>query len=110
MNLIKTRTTNKPVKNRPAHTSSLADKSRMLALNLSDLTLEEVAKITQRLGNVHSRYNEKRNELILEFEDQQKKVDYMKHLPQWLWNRGSVLWECSNEQLENWIYETLLSW
>jgi hypothetical protein len=82
----------------------------MLALNLSDLSLEEVAKITERVGNVHSRYNEKRNVLILEFEDQQKKVDYMKHLPQWLWNRGSVLWECTTEQLEDWIYETLLSW
>ena len=106
MNLIKS----KKSQNRLAYTSSLADKSKMLALNLSELSLEEVAKITERVGNVHSRYNEKRNLLILEFEDQQKKVDYMKHLPQWLWNRGSVLWECSTEQLEDWIYETLLSW
>ena len=106
MNLIKPQKT----KNRFQPTSSLADKSKMLALSLSDLTLEEIAKITQHVGNVHSRYNEKRNVLILEFENQQKKVDYMKHLPQWLWNRGSVLWECSSEQLENWIYETLLSW
>lgn len=106
MNLIKTK---KP-QIRPVQTSGLADKSKMLALNLSDLSLEEVAKITERVGNVHSRYNEKRNVLILEFEDQQKKVDYMKHLPQWLWNRGGVLWECSAEQLEDWIYETLLSW
>jgi hypothetical protein len=106
MNLIKTQ------KSKPRYrsTSSLADKSKMLALNLSDLSLEEIAKITQHVGNVHSRYNEKRNVLILEFENQQKKVDYMKHLPQWLWNRGAVLWECSSEQLENWIYETLLSW
>ena len=106
MNLIKS----KPARKTTHSTSSLADKSRMLAINLSDLSLEEVAKITQRLGNVHSRYNEKRNLLILEFEDQEKKVDYMKQLPQWLWNRGGVLWECSNEQLENWIYETLLIW
>jgi hypothetical protein len=82
----------------------------MLALNLADLSLDEIAKITQHVGNVNSRYNEKRNLLILEFEDQHKKVDYMKQLPQWLWNRGAVLWECSSDQLENWIYETLLSW
>ena len=82
----------------------------MLALNLSDLSLGEIAKITHHVGNARSRYNEKRNLLILEFDSQQKKVDYMKQLPQWLWNRGAVLWECSNEQLEDWIYETLLSW
>jgi hypothetical protein len=106
MNLIKSQKT----RNRFQSTSSLADKSRMLALNLSDLSLEDIAKITEHVGNVNSRYNEKRNLLILEFQDQQKKVDYMKHLPQWLWNRGAVLWECTSEQLENWIYETLLSW
>jgi hypothetical protein len=107
MNLIKSK---KTVSGSRA-SSSLADKSKMLALDLTDLSLEEVAKVTQHAGaNVYSRYNEKRNLLILEFEDQQKKVDYMKHLPQWLWNRGGVLWECSNEQLEHWIYETLFVW
>lgn len=106
MNLIKS----KKQKSRHHFSSGLADKARMLALDLSDLSLEEVAKITRHVGNVHSRYNEKRNLLILEFDSQQKKVDYMKHLPQWLWNHGAVLWESSDEQLEHWIYETLLSW
>ncbi|MGD8591594.1 MAG: hypothetical protein PVF82_02105 [Gammaproteobacteria bacterium] len=106
MNLINSRKT----RHRFQSTSRLADKSRMLALNLADLSLDEIAKITQHVGNVNSRYNEKRNLLILEFQDQHKKVDYMKHLPQWVWNRGAVLWECSSDQLENWIYETLLSW
>ena len=90
--------------------SSLADKSKMLAINLSELTLGEVATITQHIGNARSRYNEKRNILILEFDHQHIKVNYMKQLPQWLWNRGAVLWECSNEQLEAWIYESLLNW
>ena len=106
MNLINSRKT----RHRFQSTSRLADKSRMLALNLADLSLDEIAKITQHVGNVNSRYNEKRNLLILEFQDQHKKVYYMKHLPQWVWNRGAVLWECSSHQLENWIYETLLSW
>ena len=106
MNLINSRKT----RHRFQSTSRLADKSRMLALNLADLSLDEIAKITQHVGNVNSRYNEKRNLLILEFQDQHKKVEYMKHLPQWVWNRGAVLWECSSDQLENWIYETLLSW
>lgn len=81
----------------------------MLALNLSDLSLEEVAKVIRQLGSAQSRFNEKRNLLILEFDHQHKKVDYMKQLPQRLWNCGAVLWECSNEQLEDWIYETLLN-
>ena len=106
MNLIKS----KSQVNRFFSRSGLADKSRMLALNLTDLSLEEVAKITQYIGNANSRYNEKRNLLILEFDDQNKKVDYLKRLPQWLWNRNAVLWETSNEQLEEWIYETLFSW
>jgi len=63
MNLIKPNKT----KSRVQPTSSLADKSKMLALSLSDLTLEEIAKITQHVGNVHSRYNEKRNVLITFF-------------------------------------------
>lgn len=106
MNLIKSKRQIKRIYSQ----SSLADRSKMLALNLSDLSLGEVAKITQHIGNAHTRYNEKRNVLIVEFEHQHQKVDYMKHLPQWLWNRGAVLWECSNDQLEEWIYETLLSW
>jgi hypothetical protein len=106
MNLIKQQ---KPIKRFRSH-SSLADKSIMLALNLSGLSLGEVAKITQHIGNARSRYNEKRNLLILEFDDQHRKVDYMKHLPQWLWNCGAVLWECSDEQMEEWLYEALLTW
>lgn len=106
MNLIKTQ--NRP--QRHHSTMRLADKSRMLALDLTDLSLDEVAKITHHINDAHSRYNENRCILILEFDSQQKKVDYMKRLPQWLWNRGGVLWECSNEQLETWIYETLLNW
>ena len=108
MNLIKSK--------KPSHKTntsySLADKSRMLVLDLSlsKLSLDELDKVTQESLDAHTRFNEKRDLLILEFEDQHKKVDYMKRLPQWIWNRGCVLWECTDAQLEKWIYETLLDW
>lgn len=83
------------------------DKSKTLVLDLSSqrLSLEEAATVAFSCRSVRSRYNPKRNLLMLEFDNQREKLAYLKRLPQWLWNRGSVVWEFSPAQLELWRVE-----
>ncbi|WP_455206174.1 hypothetical protein [Kaarinaea lacus] len=106
MNLI-----NFKFKNNPSNlVSSFVDKTKILAidLSLSKLSLAEVAKLVSLLQQFRSRFNKKRNLLLLEFSDPQQKVIALKLLPQWAWNRGAVLWETSNHDLQEWVSETLL--
>lgn len=83
------------------------EKSKTLIFDLSPqrLSLEEAATVAFNCRSLHSRYNAKRDLLMLEFDSQREKLAYLKQLPQWLWNRGSVVWEFSPAQLELWRTE-----
>lgn len=103
----RTRTVTRRVLHSATHTRNTLDKARTLVLDLSPqrLNLEEAATLAFNSREVRSRYNPKRDLLMLEFDDPQGKLAYMKRLPQWLWNRGCVVWEFSPAQLEAWRIE-----
>lgn len=85
------------------------EKARTLVLDLSPsrISLEEAATVAFNARNMRSRYNKKRDLLLLEFDTPQEKLKYMKRLPQWLWNRQSVVWEFAPAELELWRMESL---
>lgn len=89
------------------HSRNGLEKSKTLVLDLSSqrLSLEEAATVAFSCRTMRSRYNAKRDLLMLEFDNQREKLAYLKQLPQWLWNRGSVVWEFSPAQLELWRTE-----
>jgi hypothetical protein len=86
---------------------NVLDKNKTLVLDLSPsrLTLEEAATLAFNSRELRSRYNAHRDLLILEFSAPREKLAYMKRLPQWLWNRGIVRWDASEAQLELWRLE-----
>lgn len=83
------------------------EKSRTLILDLSPqrLSLEEAATVAFNCRTLCTRYNAKRDLLMLEFDSHREKLAYLKRLPQWLWNRGCVVFEFSSAQLELWRTE-----
>ncbi|NOY72088.1 MAG: hypothetical protein GXP14_06885 [Gammaproteobacteria bacterium] len=83
-------------------------KSTTIVLNLSrsKVTLEEAATIAFNARRYDVRYNCKRDLLMIEFESTKDKLRYMKKIPQWLWNRGCVLWDCSAKSLDKWVFES----
>ncbi len=87
----------------------VGDKSKFLVIDLSrsKITLEEAATLAFNARDIQSRYNKERDLLIFEFETAQEKLSYMKRLPQWVWNRGCVILEYSNDDLEQWVLETV---
>jgi hypothetical protein len=91
------------------HHDALMDKSRTLVLDLSRarVTMEEAATLAFNSRDLESSYNRRRDLLILEFNSPREKLKYMKRLPQWCWNRGCILWDCSNEELDQWAFEAM---
>jgi hypothetical protein len=86
-----------------------AEKAKVIVLDFSPsrITLEEAASLAFHSRNIRSRYNKRRNFLILEFETAREKLAYLKKLPQWLWNRGCVVWEYRRPELDLWRLEAL---
>ncbi len=85
------------------------EKARTLVVDLSParISLEEAATVAFHARNIRSRYNKKRDLLMLEFDTPQAKLAYMKRLPQWLWNQHCVVWEYAPAELELWRMESL---
>ena len=107
MNLINT-TRRHRQKSTPA-SSPIIDKAKTLVLDLSRsrMTLEEAATIAFNARDLTSSYNRKRDLLIIEFDTPREKLNFMKRLPQWAWNRGAVVWEISSEELDQWTFESM---
>lgn len=107
MHTFRTRTLSRQTLSSTLNSRNRLEKARTLVLDLSSqrLTLEEAATVAFSCRAMPSRYNAKRDLLLLEFNDQREKLAYLKQLPQWLWNRGAVIWEFSPMQLELWRTE-----
>lgn len=107
MQPFRTRTVTRRTLSSAVRSPNRLEKAKTLVLDLSSqrLTFEEAATVAFSCRTVRSRYNTKRDFLMLEFDDQREKLAYLKQLPQWLWNRGSVVWEFSPAQLELWRTE-----
>lgn len=86
-----------------------ADKSKSIVLDLSSprISLEEAATIAFHSRSIRSRFNRRRSLLILEFDTPREKLSYLKKLPQWLWNRGCIVWEFQPTELALWRVEAL---
>lgn len=88
---------------------NVMEKSRTLILNLSPthIDIDEAATIAFNARTIRSRYNKKRDLLMLEFDTPQDKLRYLKRLPQSLWNRNCVVFDYPATQLELWRLESL---
>jgi hypothetical protein len=85
------------------------NRTKVLVLDISKskLSLEEAAKLAFSTRDMPLSYNKKRDLLILEFETPHDKIRYMKRLPQWLWNKGCVIWEYTDTELQQWMLESM---
>lgn len=88
---------------------NVLEKSRTLVLNLSpsNIDIDEAATIAFNARTIRSRYNKKRDLLMLEFDSPREKLRYLKQLPRWLWNRNCVVFDYPAAQLELWRLESL---
>lgn len=82
-------------------------KSIVIDLSSSRVSLEEAASVAFHARQIRSRFNRRRSLLLLEFDTPQEKLSYLKKLPQWLWNRGCIVWEYQPAELALWRVEAL---
>lgn len=106
---MKSKTATRRAINRGVLSSQGLDKSRYVVLKFAPslLSLEEAAMLSFQFRDIESRYNKKRHLLILQFDSPAEKLQFVKRLPQWLWNRGCVQFDFTAPQLNQWLVETI---